>query len=406
MNKKGTEKKYIFISYDYDDCGVVFPLASTFKEEGYDVFMNTVMSHSKEIEEEIEKDIKGCSLFMFLATRQSLDNSFCSRELLLADKYEKTQITVFLQEKYDKFKSILNPRLKQFPVYEFCDFQTAKDFVMFLENNNPDVKKLKNKKKKPDSVKPKKTTSKSSLNEYEEILKQNIKNDPDDFEYGSDKTKKTLNKYNGSDAVVIIPNSVTTLTFYSFNRDVEVIVLSKNVRKIEDGAFTGADELVKIIVDPENPYYASIDGVLFDKDVKKLIHYPRLKTNTEYRAPSSVDVIKKGAFNFVPSLTSLTFDGDGLTIESKAIQFIFRLRNITIKKRVKRIEKFAISCCTSLEKILYYQNYSSWLMAAEEGFYANEKIGFFARLFGKRPHLVELNCKDRIITVKPANYKW
>ena len=411
MAKKEIENKYIYISYDYDDCGMVFPLASAFKDEGYDVWMNTTISRSKEIEEEIETKIKDCSLFIFLASRQSLDNSACSRELRLADKYQKPLISVFLQEKYKKFEPYYNAKLKQFPIYEFCNYPTAEAFVIDLEKSNPEFKKLKKKNYKkpvPANVAHKKATNKAPLSEYEAILKKKIKNNPEDFEYESVSSKKTLRKYKGDDPIVFVPETVTIICSYafSFKRNVETIVISKNVRKIEKSALDCVHDLIKIIVDPNNPYYASLDGVLFDKDMKTLIHYPKRKGDVEYRVPSSVKTIKSEAFDFTFDLSSLVFDSDDLIIERRAIEFLFALKTITIKKRIKKIEKYAISCCNSIEKIFYYQKYSSWSLGTEYGFYANEKIGFFARLFGKKPHLVELNCKDRVVSIKPIDFKW
>ena len=66
-----------------------------------------------------------------------------------------------------------------------------------------------------------------------------------------------------------------------------------------------------------NEYYASVDGVLFSKDLKTLIAYPGAKEGT-YTIPEGTETI--GSHAFVKcSLTSLTFAGSVRTVSESAI---------------------------------------------------------------------------------------
>ena len=52
-----------------------------------------------------------------------------------------------------------------------------------------------------------------------------------------------------------------------------------------------------IFVSDENPYFKSVDGILFSKDGKELIRYPKNRTDTSYRIPEGVEKIYKNAFD-------------------------------------------------------------------------------------------------------------
>ena len=73
-----------------------------------------------------------------------------------------------------------------------------------------------------------------------------------------------------------IPDNVTTIgdrVFYSCDVLTNVTI-GKGVTSIGDRVFYECVSLTAINVDPENPNYTSIDGVLYNKNVTKLIAYP------------------------------------------------------------------------------------------------------------------------------------
>ena len=50
------------------------------------------------------------------------------------------------------------------------------------------------------------------------------------------------------------------------------ITIGKNVKTLGSWSLTNNQHLQEFIVDPENPYLVSVDGVLFSKDMKRLIY--------------------------------------------------------------------------------------------------------------------------------------
>jgi hypothetical protein len=79
------------------------------------------------------------------------------------------------------------------------------------------------------------------------------------------------------------------LTEYQIIEDCEFI---ENYRF--ESPFKGCGKLNEIICN--NPYFQSINGVLFGKDLKTLVAYPPAKMDIEYYIPDSVTTIGKMAF--------------------------------------------------------------------------------------------------------------
>jgi len=81
--------------------------------------------------------------------------------------------------------------------------------------------------------------------------------------------------------------------------EVTSVSISDRVSSIRSGAFAGAYQLTTITVDPNNYNYASLDGVLFSKDMKTLLAYPTAAATT-YVIPDGVEIIWDRAFQEGP----------------------------------------------------------------------------------------------------------
>lgn len=69
---------------------------------------------------------------------------------------------------------------------------------------------------------------------------------------------------------------ITSIREYAFNCDekVKVVYIGENVSEIDGKAFYSCWALQRIEVDENNPYYCDIDGVLYTKDMTKIVCYP------------------------------------------------------------------------------------------------------------------------------------
>lgn len=69
---------------------------------------------------------------------------------------------------------------------------------------------------------------------------------------------------------------ITSIEEFALNCDEKIITLTigKEVREIDSKAFYSCWSLQNIYVDDENPYYCDLDGVLYTKDMTRIVLYP------------------------------------------------------------------------------------------------------------------------------------
>jgi hypothetical protein len=103
---------------------------------------------------------------------------------------------------------------------------------------------------------------------------------------------------------VIMPDSVTSIGAWAFGycTSLKSIVIPRNVTSIGTSAFDNCYKLAVIIVDPLNPAYCTVDGVLFNKAMTTLMRYPEGKAGTTYRIPDDVTTIGESAFYYCTGL--------------------------------------------------------------------------------------------------------
>ena len=98
---------------------------------------------------------------------------------------------------------------------------------------------------------------------------------------------------------ITIPANVTRICLDAFEQcdDLQSFAIPASVTYIDDNPFSGCGKLSVITVDEGNPNYKAVDGVLFSKDDKTLIAYPKGKEGTTYTIPASVTEIGRYAFS-------------------------------------------------------------------------------------------------------------
>lgn len=134
---------------------------------------------------------------------------------------------------------------------------------------------------------------------------------------------------------------VTEIADFSlFNAEsLKKITIGKNVETIGEWSMTNNQHLSEFVVDEQNPYFCSVDGVLYSKDKKTIIYFPPAK-DIEFNKYG--DAQNKTTYSIL----------DGVeTIRSKAFYKCYYVEDITIPSTVKRIEEKAFHRTAALNKI-------------------------------------------------------
>ena len=109
--------------------------------------------------------------------------------------------------------------------------------------------------------------------------------------------------------------------------------------------------LTSIAVAPNNPVYASENGVLFNKDKTELLVYPKGRQG-DYVVPQSVVKIRAEAFWNTSGLTSIVIPTSVKEIENRAFRDCTALKSVTIPNSVTNIEEQTLYGCSGLTSVV------------------------------------------------------
>lgn len=161
-----------------------------------------------------------------------------------------------------------------------------------------------------------------------------------------------------------------------YDEDLEngVFRIPEDIREIDGGAFSYCPSLRKLIVPnsidwlPDfydclllesievlegNEEYSSLDGVLFDKDKKLLVRFPRNHQTTSYCVPQSVTGICQFAFQCCENIEKISIPNSIKEIGIGVFYGCKKLREINISNHITKIEGNTFFGCENLERILY-----------------------------------------------------
>jgi hypothetical protein len=156
---------------------------------------------------------------------------------------------------------------------------------------------------------------------------------------------------------VAIPNSVTHIgggSFYGCTSLINIFIPS-SVTQVWFSAFASCTRLASITVDPANPVYESLDGVLFDKTTSTLVQYPGGRSGG-YAIPDGITTVARSAFDTCVNLTSVALPSSVTSLGEFAFHSCTRLTNLTIPDSVTNIGYGAFYGCCQLRSVTLGNN--------------------------------------------------
>jgi len=165
---------------------------------------------------------------------------------------------------------------------------------------------------------------------------------------------------------VDIPNSVITIGNNAFTNCslLTSIAIPGSVTTIGYSAFELCAKLGSINVEPSNSNYASVGGVLFNKDVTTLIAYPMGITSTSYSIPATVKTLGSSAFIYCSRLASISIPASVTSIGSATFQNCTGLTSIELPIHISYIDTYAFSGCINLRTVTIPSSVTTLLTGA------------------------------------------
>lgn len=185
-----------------------------------------------------------------------------------------------------------------------------------------------------------------------------------------------------------IPNSIKIIDDYAFYgcESLTNVKIPESVERIGNGAFAGCKNLKEIKVSNNNKNYISKDGILFNKDMTKLIKYPDCKT--EYIIPDSVKIIGEVAFSYIENLKSIIIPESIEIIGNCAFRRCKNLDTVIIKN--PKCEIFDNeSTISNFEDENYYIEYFNGIIYG----YENSTAQAYAEKYGYKFALIDSDKK-------------
>ena len=228
----------------------------------------------------------------------------------------------------------------------------------------------------------------------------------------------TVDTYQGD---LVIPETVQyggkTYTVYSIdydafrnNHSLTSITIPKTISSLNGTSeWRNLNSLTSITVDADNPYYKTIDGVLYDKDVTKIVCYPSRKGGV-YTIPSTITTIQENTFPRSTILDELIIPASVTKIESGAFEYDAKIKKLTIADATTElaIGRGNLGFDGFTDEYGSYQNYTTVLTQLEE-IYWGRNLKYtgsqYATAFGNSYNLKKIVFGPNVTTIPKYSFK-
>lgn len=189
---------------------------------------------------------------------------------------------------------------------------------------------------------------------------------------------------------IAIVEGLAEIGFWAFNNCSSLVTISlpASVTNITGAPFLNCAALTNITVDPANPAYRDLDGVLANKAGTTLLTYPPLRRPVLYAMPPGVTSIAAQAFHGC-RLTGVEFDENLRSIGRSAFASSLHLVSLVFGENLESIGDGAFAGCQRLRSVRFGDGLRS--------------IG--ASAFALSPWLARVDIPDGVATLGPEAFR-
>ena len=209
---------------------------------------------------------------------------------------------------------------------------------------------------------------------------------------------------------LILPKSIKTVGGFNSCTNLTELILPKGLEEIRSFAFCGCEAIksiripasVKVIdgscfagcsieryeVDGDNPYFTTVDGAIYTKDLDTLVAFPSAYPNKEFVVLDNTKIIGDSAF-MDSQIESIKLPDSLISIEGWAFQGS-SIRSIEMPDSITKVGELAFRWCFQLEKISL----------------SNGLTQIPRQLFSSCPKLKELDVPPNVKTISYSAIAW
>ncbi len=156
------------------------------------------------------------------------------------------------------------------------------------------------------------------------------------------------------------------------NSSVRKITVSNGLNDFDDLLYFS--NLEEIVILESNDNYCMVDGIVFSKDMSKIVFYPPMKEGEVYEIPSSVTSI--GSWCFASkTLKNIIVSDSVKNISWGAFRFAKALETVKIGEGVEEIHWFHVATFDTYNPFEYCDNLKYITVDKDNGYYCNDKYG-------------------------------
>lgn len=150
-----------------------------------------------------------------------------------------------------------------------------------------------------------------------------------------------------------IPGEVAEVEPFAFESNpVQTIRIPRSTLVLAQDSFQGCVNLERFVVDPQNDAFASVEGVLYSRDRKRILRYPTGRRCGNCYLEDETEEISERAFSGALHLQSITFSNRLQRIGTRAFEECVKLETMMLPASVQVIGERAFQLCTSLTSLM------------------------------------------------------
>lgn len=156
---------------------------------------------------------------------------------------------------------------------------------------------------------------------------------------------------------LILSDSTTTIGYCAFTQcTIKKLHIGKSLSDIGGGEMAKAGNLTEITLSEENEHFSLHNGILYNKDMTKMVLTTSEAVGENYTIPDGVVEIGEKAFYKVWGLKSVTIPDSVKVIGAHAFDDCSNLSEINFGLGVEEIGDYAFESCTALTEITFPRN--------------------------------------------------